>query len=159
MSTPGLIIACLFFIAGMAGIILPILPSAPLLIVGMLIYGFFEDFTHLTWSFFAGQLILVAFIFAVDYLANIWGVKKYGGSKTAIGGSLIGMFAGLFLLGPLGIILGPLAGAIIGELLAHRSFDQALKSGFGTLLGFLGGAMLKLILQILMIVWFFSVIL
>lgn len=158
MSTPGLIIACIFFIAGMAGIILPILPGAPLLLAGMLIYGFFEHFTHLTWSFFAGQLILAAFIFAVDYLSNIWGVKKYGGSKTAVRGSLIGMLAGLLLLGPLGIILGPLLGAVIGELLAKRSFDQAIKAGFGTLLGFFGGALIKLFIQILMIIWFFSVI-
>lgn len=158
MSTAGIIIAVIFFIAGMAGIFLPVLPGAPLLVIGMLIYGFFENFAHLTWQFFLGQLILMSFVFGVDYLAGIWGVKRYGGSKYAVWGSLIGALLGLFMMGPLGILLGPLLGAIAGELLARRSMDQAVRAGMGTLVGFLGGALMKLVIQTLMIVWFFSAI-
>ncbi|ABO50527.1 protein of unknown function DUF456 [Desulforamulus reducens MI-1] len=158
MSTPGLIIASIFFIVGMAGIFLPILPGAPLLLAGMLVYGFFEHFTHLTWQFFAGQSILVAFVFGIDYLASIWGVKKYGGSKYAVWGSIIGTIMGLFLLGPLGVIIGPFLGAVFGELIVCRNYNQAFKAGLGTLIGFLGGALAKLFLQILMIIWFFNVI-
>ncbi|SHF53805.1 DUF456 domain-containing protein [Desulforamulus putei] len=158
MSTPGIIIAVICFIAGMAGIFLPVLPGAPLLLIGMLIYGFFEQFTHLTWQFFLGQIILMCAVFGVDYLAGIWGVKKYGGSKAAVWGSLIGTLVGLFLMGPLGILLGPFLGAVAGELLARRNMEQAVRAGMGTLVGFLGGAFMKLVIQTLMIVWFFSAI-
>lgn len=158
MSVPGLIIAGVFFIAGMIGTFLPILPGAPLIFIGMLIYGFFDQFNNLTWQFFLGQFILVLFVFGVDYLASIWGVKHYGGSKSAVYGSLVGAILGLFTLGALGIIIGPFLGAVVGELLAQRKTDQAVRAGIGTLVGFLGGALMKISIQILMILWFFYVI-
>ncbi len=158
MLSFGLIIAILFFIAGMAGIFLPVLPGAPLLVVGMVAYGLVEGFTHLTWQFFLGQFILMSFVFGIDYLANIWGVKKYGGSRTAVWGSVLGALVGLVLLGPLGIILGPFIGAVAGELLAKQDINQAVRAGIGTLLGFLGGALVKLMIQTIMIVWFFTAI-
>ncbi|AQS59382.1 DUF456 domain-containing protein [Desulforamulus ferrireducens] len=158
MFSLGLVIAILFFIAGMAGIFLPILPGAPLIVLGMVAYGLIEGFTNLTWQFFLGQLILMAFVFGIDYLAGMWGVRRYGGSNTAVWGSVIGALVGLFILGPLGIILGPFLGAVGGELIAKGNLQLAVRAGMGTLLGFLGGALLKLILQILMIIWFFSTI-
>lgn len=158
MFSLGLVISILFFIAGMAGIFLPILPGAPLIVLGMVAYGLIEGFTNLTWQFFLGQLILMAFVFGIDYLAGMWGVRRYGGSNTAVWGSVIGALVGLFILGPLGIILGPFLGAVGGELIAKGNLQLAVRAGMGTLLGFLGGALLKLILQILMIIWFFSTI-
>lgn len=158
MSTIGLIVASTFFIAGMLGTVLPILPGAPLLILGMIIYGFFESFAHLTWQFFIGQILLMSFVFGVDYLTSIWGIKKYGGSKTAVLGSILGAFIGLFIMGPLGILLGPFMGAIVGEFIFCKDINRAIKAGIGTLVGFLGGALIKLVIQSLMIIWFFTVI-
>ena len=158
MSTPGIIIASIFFIIGMLGTFLPILPGAPLLFLGMLIYGFFESFTNLTWQFYLGQGILMAFVFGIDYLAGIWGVKKYGGSKSAVWGSIIGAFLGLFMMGPLGIIVGPFVGAVTGDFIFRKDINRAIRSGIGTLIGFLSGALLKITIQTLMIIWFFSVL-
>lgn len=158
MSVPGLIIAGILFVLGMAGTILPILPGAPLLVIGMLIYGFFEQFATLTWQFFFGQLILMSFVFGIDYLAGIWGVKKYGGSRSAVIGSVLGALLGLLMLGPLGIILGPFLGAVAGEFISRKDINQAFQAGLGTLVGFLGGAIIKFMIQIIMIIWFVSVI-
>lgn len=158
MLSLGLITAILFFIAGMAGIFLPILPGAPLIVAGMVAYGLLEGFAPLTWHFFLGQLILMFLVFGVDYLAGMWGVKKYGGSNTAVWGSVIGALVGLVFLGPLGIILGPFLGAVGGELIAKGDINLAVRAGIGTLLGFLGGALVKLVIQIIMIVWFFTAI-
>ena len=159
MSTTGLIIALLLFLIGLAGTIIPGLPGAPLIWIGMLIYGYLEGFVHLTWTFYLFQGLAVAVICLLDYLASVWGVKRFGGSRFAVWGSIIGSILGLIILGPLGIILGPFLGAIVGELLSHKSIEQAVRAGWGTVIGFLGGLLLKLAVEAAMIAWFFLTVL
>jgi len=157
MSTVGLVIALLFFLAGLAGTILPVLPGAPLILAGMVIYGLFTGFAKLDLLFFAGQTCLTVLTFAVDYFANAWGITRYGGSKLAVWGGAVGLLAGVFL-GPQGLILGPFFGAFLGELLTSRRSLHALRVGAGSLIGFLSGTLVKLALEIGMVIWFFAVI-
>ena len=89
--------------------------------------------------------IVVIAIQVLDYLIPVWGTKKSGGSKWGVWGSMIGMIAGLFF-GPLGIILGPFVGAVVGELLAGKNSTEAIRAGFGSFVGFLLGTVSKLII-------------
>ncbi len=156
MEILALLIAILFFIAGLAGTLLPVLPGAILLWAGMLIYGTMTGFQTLGTAFFIGQGIAVVLVHAVDYLAGVAGVKRYGGSKNAVYGSIIGAILGIFIMGPAGIIFGPFIGAVAGEMLgSHKQLDIAVRSGFGTLVGLIGGTVLKIAVEIVMIVWFF----
>lgn len=159
MSIAGMIAAVVFFTVGVIGTVLPALPGAPLIWLGMLIYGFFVKFNNLSWTFFLGQGLAVALIFLIDYLAGILGVKQYGGSKAAVWGSVLGGLLGVLLMGPFGLIFGPFIGAVAGELYQKSSLDKAFQVGVGTLIGFLGGTVLKLAVEILMIVWFFTTVL
>jgi hypothetical protein len=59
-------------------------------------------------------------------------------------GAGIGMIIGMLFLGPLGLILGPLAGAIIGESLKGANNKDAFRAGLGAFIGFLAGVGLKL---------------
>jgi len=158
MSVVGMVIAVVFFTAGIIGTILPVLPGAPLIWLGMLIYGIFVKFNNLSWLFFAGQGLVVALVFLIDYLAGVWGAKRYGGSKAAVWGSVLGGLLGILLLGPFGLIFGPFAGAVVGELYRKSDLNKAFQVGIGTLIGFLGGTVLKLAVEVLMIVWFFTVV-
>ncbi|MDI6709318.1 MAG: DUF456 domain-containing protein [Thermoanaerobacterales bacterium] len=158
MDTVGLILAVVLFIAGTAAILFPVLPGHILIAAGMAVYGLFTGFANLTAGFFVGQAVAVALAFLVDYAANVWGVRRYGGSRAALWGSILGTLVGVFLLGPLGIILGPFLGAFGGELLANGNPGQALRVGLGTLVGFLGSTVLKLAIGAAMIIWFFIVI-
>jgi len=72
MSTLGLITACIFFVAGLAGTVLPILPGAPLIWAGILIYGLFTGFQHLSWSFYVIQALAVLLVFFLDYAFKIY---------------------------------------------------------------------------------------
>lgn len=149
-------IAIMFFAAGLAGTLLPVLPGAVLIWAGMLIYGVLTDFETLGALFFIGQGLAVALIQVLDYLAGVVGVKRYGGSRHAVYGSIIGAVAGIFVMGPAGIIFGPFIGAVIGEMLGpRRRLDVAVRSGVGTLVGLVGGTLLKLVIEIIMIIWFF----
>lgn len=155
MAVFALIVAILFFIAGLAGSVLPVLPGAILIWLGMLLYGILTKFAAISYIFLLGQALAVAMIYAIDYLAGILGVKKYGGSRAAVYGSIAGTIIGLIFLGPAGFIFGPFIGAVAGELIINKPLDKAIRSGWGTIIGLLGGAIVKLTIEIMMIIWFF----
>lgn len=117
----------MFFTVGVLGTVLPALPGATLIWLGMLVYGFFVKFQNLPWTFYAGQGLAVLLIFLVDYLAGIWGVRRYGGSREAVWGSVLGGLLGVLLLGPFGLIFGPFIGAVAGELYRRSPLIRPLK--------------------------------
>jgi len=158
MHVIGLILAIILFVIGLAGTILPVLPGAPIIFLGMIVYGIFTGFSSLTWGFFIWQALFTVLTFAIDYIASMWGTRRYGGSKTALWGSAIGMIIAIPLLGPAGIILGPFLGAFLGELLVSRTPEQALRTGVGSLIGLIGGSVMKLAIEITMIIWFLVII-
>ncbi|TGE35547.1 DUF456 domain-containing protein [Desulfosporosinus fructosivorans] len=155
METTALILAIILFIAGLLGTILPILPGAILIYGGMLLYGFMTEFASLDVNFFLLQALVLALIFSVDFLASAVGTQRFNGSKQAATGAIIGTILGLLFLGPLGLLIGPFLGAVGAELLRGVKIKQAMLVGFGTLVGILGGTVLKLCAGVLMIVYFF----
>lgn len=137
-----IILAGLFILIGLIGCILPIIPGPPLSYFGILILHWtarihFEGKFLITWA------IIVAIVTLIDYYTPIWGTKKFGGTKRGTWGATIGLLLGLFFFPPIGIILGPFIGAIVGEMTQNDDFNKALKSGLGSLLGFLIGTGLK----------------
>ncbi|MFV0592973.1 MAG: DUF456 domain-containing protein [Draconibacterium sp.] len=143
----------LFMIAGIAGCVLPIIPGPPLSYIGLLLLHFTSRYQFST-RFLIIWAIITVVVYAIDYMIPIWGTKRFGGSKRGVWGSLIGLVIGLFFFPPLGIIIGPFAGAVIGELTAGHDHKLALKSGFGSFVGFLLGTLMKLIVSGLM-TWHF----
>jgi uncharacterized protein YqgC (DUF456 family) len=142
-----------FIVAGFAGIVFPALPGTILIAGGFLVYGLITGFDSLPLWFFIGQGVLIALSYAVDFLATMWGVRKFGGSKAAAWGAALGSLL-IFVIGPLGILIGPLFGAIVGELLMGEQVKQALHSGIGSFLGFIGGVVAKMLLAGIMVAWF-----
>ncbi|MCL6610951.1 MAG: DUF456 domain-containing protein [Peptococcaceae bacterium] len=158
MEVIGVIVAVLFFAAGLAGTFLPALPGAPLIWLGMLVYGLIAGFEKLSAGFFIGQALAVVLVFFIDYAANVWGVRRYGGSRAAVLGSLAGLVLGILFLGPAGIVFGPFVGAVAGELIAQKPLSSAVRSGTGSIIGMIGGLALKLVVEAGMIIWFFLAI-
>ena len=138
-----LIFSAVLIIVGLVGCVLPILPGPPISYVGLLLLHIspYGNFSTKNLIFFAVISVLVTIL---DYVIPVWGTKKFGGSKRGQWGATIGLIVGLFF-GPIGLILGPFAGAFIGELSIGRDSNAALKSAFGSFLGFLLGTGVKLI--------------
>lgn len=155
MGTTALILAIVFFAVGLLGTVLPVLPGAILIYGGMLVYGIMTQFATLDAYFFLLQAFVLVFILSIDYIASAVGTKRFGGSKQAAWGAIAGTILGLIFFGPLGIIIGPFLGAVGAELIRGKEINQAARVGFGTLLGILGGTLLKLAVEILMIIYFF----
>lgn len=148
-----LIVAC--FIIAFVGLIYPIIPSVVFILAGFIVYGIFYSFGNLPWWFWLIEILFVLLLFAADTVSNIIGVKKFGGSKAGMWGSTIGLLFGPFILPFAGILLGPFLGAITAELLVTKtSWQQAVKTGVGSLVGFLTSVVTKGTIQVVMIVLF-----
>jgi uncharacterized protein YqgC (DUF456 family) len=137
-------------VTGLSGLLLPVVPGAPVLFLGLLFGAWAEDFRYIgVWTLvvLAGMAGLT---YVVEFAASILGVRMHGGSRRAMAGAVLGGVAGLFLGIP-GILLGPFVGAVIGELSLQRSLDQASRAGFGTVVGLAIGVAGKLAIGIAMI--------
>ena len=136
-------LAFLLLIGGVVGCVLPILPGAPLSYGGLLLL-------HLTGraDFSTAQLvswlIIVIVLQVADYVTPILGSKYSGGTDFGNRGCMAGTILGLFFM-PWGIIMGPFLGAVIGEMLGGRDLEHALKAGIGSMIGFVLGTLLKVI--------------
>lgn len=143
-----LILICvgILLILGVIGSIIPILPGPILSYIALLVHHFFVDkidVNSLIWI-----AIAIIFISILDYILQIYGVKRIGGGKYAIRGSLVGMLLGVILFPPLGILVGAFIGAFIG---AKIEMNNPLKIASGVILGFIMGAILKLCVSIYII--------
>lgn len=151
----GWTVAIIMFAIAFVGLIYPVIPSVVFILAGFLLYGVFVSFEELTWLFWVIQLLFVVLLFGADTLANLVGVKRFGGSKAGMWGSTIGLLIGPFVIPVFGILAGPFLGAIIAELLFTRSgIKQAFRTGVGSVVGFLTSAVVKAIIMGIMIVIF-----
>ena len=130
-------------LVGIAGCVLPLLPGPPLSFLALLIQQFNSP-NPFTTKFLITWAVITVIVTLLDYLIPVYGTKKFGGSKYGVWGCTIGLFVGLFI-GPWGIILGPFIGAFIGEIIANNNSSTALKSAFGSFIGFVFGTLLKLV--------------
>ena len=148
-----LIFAILLIIVGIIGCVIPVIPGPPISFGGILLlhYTKFGDFTF-------EFLVLMGFLaFAVtilDYIVPVWGTKKLGGSRYGIWGAAIGLVIGIFFFPPIGIIIGPFAGALFGELIRENDLNKALKAALGSLVGFILGIGMKLFVSFLITFYF-----
>jgi len=145
----------LLMIMGIAGCLLPMLPGPPLSYLGLITIHFSSkiDFSS---KFLIYWGIIVILVSILDYVIPIWGTKYFGGSKYGVWGSMAGLLAGLFIP-PVGIIIGPFLGAVVGEMLAGNK-QNALKAGFGSFIGFLAGTIVKLLVSLIMLYYFVTVL-
>lgn len=144
------VLAALLVLTGIAGVILPALPGVPLVFAGLLIAAWTDGFAHVGWIPLVVLGVLTVISLIIDVLSTVVGAQKVGASKLAIIGSAIGTVVGLFFM-PIGLFVGPFAGALVGEYLHGRKLGKATKVGFGTWLGIIIGVALKLGLAITMI--------
>ena len=97
----------------------------------------------------------VSIITFLDYWLQVYGVKKFGGGKKAINGTILGLILGLFVFPPFGVIIGPFIGAFIGaKMEAKEDSTRAIKIALGALAGFLGGTILKFAVSIYITILF-----
>ena len=139
------------WVVGMVATFIPALPATLIIFAGTVAATFIDGFQ--LWPdlpFLITFGVITVMISMVDNLASAWGARKYGGSKQAVLGAVIGGLVGILPVIPFGLIVGPLAGALIAELfIVRKPMGAALRSAWGTLIGLLTGIAAKLVLHLL----------
>jgi uncharacterized protein YqgC (DUF456 family) len=149
-STLLLIGAIVLVLIGLAGSVLPALPGVPLVFAGLLMAAWAEDFQRVGWVTLTLLGLLTVASFVIDLAATALGARRVGATKLAIVGAAVGTFAGVFFGIP-GLLIGPFAGAVAGELLSHGEWQQATRAGVATWIGLLFGTLAKLALVFTML--------
>jgi uncharacterized protein YqgC (DUF456 family) len=155
MDVVLIIIGIILILIGIIGCIIPGIPGPPIAYVGILIQVFKTENPFTTKFLIIWALITIA-VSILDYVVPAIGTKKFGGSKRGVGGSIIGLFVGIFFFPPIGLIIGPFLGAFLGELSGGKETQSALKAGFGSFIGFITGVALKLVVTGLLAFYFFK---
>ena len=153
-----IIISFLLVILGIVGSFIPIIPSPISGWLGLLILHQ-ASFLEAQYYFLAITFAIAISVFILDYFIPSIGAKKFGGSNAGVIGSTIGLVIGIFLFGPIGILFGSFFGALIGELTVNiNNIRIALLAAIGTLIGYLGGVLLKLSVSLFFLVEFFKIV-
>jgi uncharacterized protein YqgC (DUF456 family) len=125
-----------------------------------LVYGLLTGFERVT-LLFLGLLLGIALL--VELFEFVFGgilARKFGGSKWAVAGAIIGGFLGAVIgtsvMPVLGTFVCGFSGSFLGafsvELFQSWNFKNALKVGAGAFMGALVGKVTKVIVAVAMVV-------
>jgi uncharacterized protein YqgC (DUF456 family) len=144
----------LLMLLGLVGIFLPMLPGTGLIFGGILLYGLYDGFQTVTGEFVAAMAGLALLATATDYVAGAVGARRVRATRAGYLGAVVGGIVGVFTLGLVGLFVGPFLGAVTGEVAGGRTARQAVRVGLATVMGVMGGMLLKAAIGVTMIVLF-----
>lgn len=127
------------------------LPGLWLIVLGVVAYGWLTDFRTVT----AGLVALAVGLAFLGELVEAWLgfrlARRYGGSRRAGWGALLGGLVGAVVGVPVPIIgsviggfVGAFAGAVLLEYTLARQSGNAIKAGWGAVLGRAAAAAAKM---------------
>jgi len=144
MTVVLIVLGFLVALIGLVGCILPVLPGPPLSFLALIILSLAKHWQPFSTTFLLIMAALTVLVTVLDYVVPALGAKRYGASKVGVWGSVIGMFVGIIFFPPWGMLIGALAGAIVGELLTGKQGSKAFRAGWGVFVGNIVGVGLKL---------------
>jgi uncharacterized protein YqgC (DUF456 family) len=170
LASPDLwwwLLAIALIAVGIAGTVLPALPGVVLVLGGIALGAWIDDFSRVSAWTLGAIAVLAALAWATDFVASVLGAKKAGASKAALLGAAIGTVVGIFT-GLIGLLFMPLVGAAAGEAWAQRDRlrggdlavgGQVTRVGVATWIGLLVGTAVKLALVFMMVGIFIAALL
>ena len=129
-------VTSIIFLIGLCGSLLPVIPGSLIVWSGILLHRLWLGEDSVSWMIvlLTGLLTLIGQL--ADLVLGLWGARRFGASWKGALGALIGACVGFFLPPPLlWLIVGPVIGAVAGELVAGRSLRDGGKAGIGTIVG------------------------
>lgn len=152
-----LILGLILCLLGIVGSFSPIIPGPITSWFGLLVIHF-SKLIPFDNQFLFITFLIAALIFALDLIIPILGLKKLGGSKKGLIGSTIGLLLGLFLAGPVGLLIGSFFGAISGEYVNNNSIKKSIKPAMGTFIGMAVGTTIKFLTSTIFLGLYFYIV-
>lgn len=159
----GCVIAALGIVLALGFTAVPVLPGALFVLLGAIGFGLVVDFEPFSVWFWVGQAVLTALYLLADNLAQVYGIRRAGGSAQAVIGASIGVLLGPFVfalvMGPFALFVGPIAGAVIGAVLgeryarSHSTTNDLVRTGKGAIISFILGTAMKFALVAMQVGW------
>lgn len=148
------LIAIVLMAVGLLGTVLPVVPGTTIILAAAILHQvMLGPAKSLGWWNVAALVVLTLLSYGIEWLSGYFGAKRFGATKWGIAGAVVGAIAGLFFPFP-GLLVGPVVGAVAGELVSGKRLVSAGRAGWGTLLGNLLGMIGKLALALVMVCWF-----
>ncbi|MBI4425930.1 MAG: DUF456 family protein [Elusimicrobia bacterium] len=131
-------LATALILLGLAGVFLPLLPGAPLILLAAVVHKLLAPGYLGAWTLAA--LTGLALLAALAEAALAWaGARWLGAGGYGIAGAGVGALLGL-LWGGLGLLPGAVLGAALAEWwLARRTPPEAARAALGAAMGLLAG--------------------
>jgi uncharacterized protein YqgC (DUF456 family) len=137
-------------IVGIMGVVLPIVPGTVLVFAGLVLGAWADGFSRVGAGTLVVLGILAAASYGVDVVTVMLGVGRLTASRRAMVGAALGTLCGL-AFGLLGVVIGPFAGAVLGQLTTDRNLARAGRAGVAAWLGFAIGTVVKVGLVFVML--------
>lgn len=147
--------AVILTLVGIIGCIMPY-PGHLFILLGCLAAAFAEGEPYPAWWVWGIVVLLGIIGFLADNFTTALSTQRFGGSRSAIVCSVIGLLIGGIFFFPFGLIIGPFFGAFIAELaFARKGVKQATCTGIGATMGIILGFVAKLLAAGAMLACFF----
>lgn len=151
MDTVWWSLTIFLLLVGLLGTVIPLVPGTILIFCGAAVN--FLALGSVGWPTLLVMGALMILSQVVDFVSGAAGAKWFGASRWGAIGGIVGAVVGIFF-GIVGLLVGPLLGALLGELLAGKGLLPAGKSSWGTFLGTTVGLVAKLVIGLIMVIWF-----
>ena len=152
----------LFWAVMLTGIlVIPLgIPGTFLIAGSALVYAWFTNFSEITWKVLGVLFVIAVIAEALEFIIGAATASRFGASRRAMAGAIIGGIVGAIWATPLlplvGTLLGAFGGAFVGaalfEYASSRDLAHALHVGVGAFLGSLGGKLTKIAAAAAMVV-------
>ncbi len=121
-------------LAGVAGVLLPVVPGPVLIVGGAVIHKLMLP-GWLSWWMIGALAFLAVLERLADIAGTMLGARWMGATKWGLFGAAIGGLVGIFF-GLIGIFVGPVIGAFAAEwIVARRRADDSVKASIGAGIG------------------------
>ena len=143
-NTIFIVAGALLLFLSFIGCVVPVLPGPLLAFAGLLCARGIAPYDRPSFTLLAATGAFTATVLVLDYIVPAMGARKFNCSRLGVFGCIVGTIIGIFFM-PLGLIIGPFAGALSGELIAGKTIRQSLKGATGAFIGYITGILLKLV--------------